>query len=159
MEPTPTPEPPRSSESPVGQASGTKKPGDGTKNSSTSSTPELGFEFVVDLLLFAFPYGAEQMNLPHLFWLGFGCWVVGIVIAIRMFWIFPLWSHRLSPTVKGLTSFGFIVLFVFAFYGPIMDAYRKRNEETRKPFVHLVSAQTQARTNSQSATASGEQGH
>jgi hypothetical protein len=28
---------------------------------------ELGIEFVVELLLFLYPYGAEQMNLPHNF--------------------------------------------------------------------------------------------
>lgn len=31
---------------------------------------ELGIEFVVEWLLFLYPYGAEQMNLPHNFYLG-----------------------------------------------------------------------------------------
>ena len=97
---------------------------------SESSQPvviELGVEFVVDLLLFAFPYGAEQMNLPHSFWLGFGCWVVGIAVAIRMFWIFPLWTHRLSSLEKGLLAFILTSAFVMAVYRPINSAYVKRN--------------------------------
>jgi len=36
---------------------------------------ELGIEFLSELLLFLYPFGAEQMNLPHNFWLGLGCWI------------------------------------------------------------------------------------
>jgi NhaP-type Na+/H+ or K+/H+ antiporter len=72
---------------------------------SNKTTIELGIEFVVELLLFLYPYGAEQMNLPHNFWLGLGCWVIGTAIAIRMFWIFPVWTHRLTRLEKGLIAF------------------------------------------------------
>lgn len=68
-------------------------------------TLELSVELVVELLLFLYPYGAEQMSMPHNFFLGLGCWVIGTIIAIRMFWIFPLWSSRLSHLEKGLISF------------------------------------------------------
>jgi hypothetical protein len=89
--------------------------------------PELGVELVVDILLFIFPYGAEQMNLAHIFWLGFSCWVIGIVIAVRMFWIFPLWSHRLTRLEKGLLAGILIALFVVMVHKPIIVAYGKRN--------------------------------
>ena len=62
------------------------------KNGDRSNGPisvELGIEFLCELLLFLYPYGADQMNLPRNFWVGLGCWVFGAAIAVRMFWIFP----------------------------------------------------------------------
>jgi len=88
---------------------------------------ELSIEFVVELLLFLYPYGAEQMNLPHNFFLGLGCWISGAAIAIRMFWIFPVWTHRLTRLEKGLISFIVLGLFVAGFYKPVVKAYGKRN--------------------------------
>ena len=96
---------------------------------SNKTTIELGIEFVVELLLFLYPYGAEQMNLPHNFWLGLGCWVIGTAIAIRMFLIFPVWTHRLTRLEKGLIAFILVGAFVAAFYRPVMMAYGKRNTE------------------------------
>jgi hypothetical protein len=101
-----------------------------------SVLPELGIELVVDVLLFVFPYGAEQMNLPHIFWLGFGCWVVGIAIVIRMFWILPVWNSRLTRLEKGLIAAILVALFVAAVYKPVVVAYGKRNvgtEDGTKP--------------------------
>jgi len=99
------------------------------------TTIELGIEFVIELLLFLYPYGAEQMGLPHNFWLGLSCWFFGTIIAIRMFWIFPVWSSRLTKLEKALISFIMVGLFVLTFYRPVMKAYEKRNisEETQKP--------------------------
>jgi hypothetical protein len=91
---------------------------------------ELGIEFVVELLLFLYPYGADQMNLPHNFWLGLGCWIVGTAIAIRMFWIFPAWSSRLTRLEKGLLSLIATAALVAVFYGPVVAAYGKRNRDS-----------------------------
>ena len=88
---------------------------------------ELGIEFVVELLLFLLPYGAEQMNLPHNFWLGLGCWVFGIAIAIRMFWIFPAWAKRFTRLEKSLISFIFLGLFVLLAYKPVQTDNGNRN--------------------------------
>lgn len=93
-----------------------------------SYLPELGIGLVVDILLFLFPYGAEQMNLHHVFWLGVVCWIVGIVIAVRMFWIFPLWRYR-SPRGKAALAAILLLLFATAVYRPVAEAYRNRNRE------------------------------
>jgi len=109
------------------------------KDSTKPVVLELGIEFIVELLLFLYPYGAEQMDLPHNFYLGLGCWIVGTAIAVRMFWIFPLWSDRLSRLEKGLCSLLFLAIFVGAFYRPVMTAYAKRNKGTNA--IETTSAQ------------------
>ena len=86
---------------------------------------ELGIEFIVELLIFLYPYGADQMGLPHNFWLGLGCWIVGTVIAVRMFWIFPLWSKRLRVRFKAAIVVAAVVCFVWAFYRPVVSAHTK----------------------------------
>jgi hypothetical protein len=110
---------------------------------------ELGIEFVVELLLFLYPYGADQMNLPHNFWLGLGCWVVGTAIFIRMFWIFPAWAHRLTKLEKGLIAFILVAGFIAAFYKPVLTAYAKRNGETE---IKLMSPPTEKDHAPESAT-------
>jgi hypothetical protein len=100
---------------------------------------ELGIEFVVELLLFLYPYGADQMNLPHNFWLGLGCWVIGSAIFIRMFWIFPVWANRLTRLEKGLIAAILISLFVVIFWKPVATAYGRRSvEQTREQERPLV---------------------
>src|SRR5437879_476162 len=94
-----------------------------------SPVVELGIEFIVELLLFLYPYGAEQMNLPHNFWLGFACWVIGTAIAVRMFWIFPLWRHRLTKLEKGLIAAIFVGLFMLAVHGSVIAAYKSRHHD------------------------------
>ena len=102
-----------------------------------SSTPsqgnepviELSIEFAVELLLCLYPFGAEQMGLPHNFWVGLISWVIGTAIAIRMFWIFPAWSHRLSRLEKGLIAFIGTAFLMAVFYRPIAAAYKRRNGE------------------------------
>jgi hypothetical protein len=93
---------------------------------------ELGIEFAAELLLFFIPYGAEQTGIPHNFWVGLGCWVIGATIAIRMFWIFPLWAHR-TRLEKGLIVFIVVALFIVISYKPVTTAYdnRDRKEEAR----------------------------
>lgn len=91
---------------------------------------ELSIEFAVELLLFLYPYGADQMNLPHNFWLGLACWIVAAAIAVRMFWIFPLWNKRLRHLEKALIAFILVAGFVAVFYKPVVTAYGKRTLET-----------------------------
>src|SRR5947209_547943 len=90
---------------------------------------ELSIEFVVELLLFLFPYGADQMGLPHSFLLGFLCWIVGAAIGLRMFWIFPLWTDRLTWAQKSLICILLLLLFVGIVYKPVLAAYRKQSVE------------------------------
>jgi hypothetical protein len=90
---------------------------------------ELTFEFLIEILLFAYPYGAEQMNLPHNFWLGLITWLIATAIGVRMFWIFPLWNKRLSHLEKALICTIVVGVFVLVLYRPVMAAYKKRNGE------------------------------
>jgi hypothetical protein len=91
---------------------------------------ELGIELLVELLLFLLPYGAEQMDLPHSFWLGLLCWLCAVAIAVRMFWIFPLWVPHRTELEKGLIVFVGVGLFCAIFYSPVVTAYKKRNDAT-----------------------------
>lgn len=97
---------------------------------SDSNKPalELGIEFLVETLLFAYSFGAEQMNLPHNFFVGLGCWIIATVVAVRIFWIFPLWASRLSKLEKGLIAFILVAIFVGIFWKPVTTAYAKRNQ-------------------------------
>ncbi len=91
---------------------------------TTSHKLELGIEGLLGVLLFAYPYGAEQMELPHNFWLGLGSWVAALAIAIRMFWIFPWWEARLSRLQKTTISAMAIVVIVFLAWKPVHVAYQ-----------------------------------
>jgi hypothetical protein len=109
---------------------------------------ELGIEFFVELLLFLYPYGADQMGLPHDFWLGLACWIGGTAIAIRMFWIFPMWSKRLTRLEKGLVSFIVVAAFALLLYRPVTIAYRKRGVDSESkvspPKTAMIPEQSQA---------------
>jgi hypothetical protein len=94
---------------------------------------ELGIEFSVEVLLFLWQNGAEQMNLPHNFWLGFFSWVVGAILAVRMFWIFPLWSARLSRLEKGLISLIALGGLSLILYRPLLAAYKSQNTTKISP--------------------------
>jgi hypothetical protein len=50
-------------------------------------------------------------------------------MLIRMFWIFPAWTDRLSRLEKGLIAFIIAGVFVAVFYMPVVGAYRRRNGE------------------------------
>jgi hypothetical protein len=107
-------------------------------NESKPVVVELGIELLVEFLLFLLPYGAEQMGLPHNFWFGLGCWIVGAAIAIRMFWIFPWWDARLSRLQKSLISLVFVGIFVGIFHEPVLKAHARwsadrQNDEAMKP--------------------------
>ncbi len=88
---------------------------------------ELGVEFLTGFVLFLYPYGAEQMGLPHNFWLGLSFWIGATVIATRMFWIIPLWADRLSRLQKGLVALILWAALIFVSYTPVLTAYRNSN--------------------------------
>jgi hypothetical protein len=121
---------------------------------------ELGIEFIVELLLFLYPYGADQMGLPHNFWLGLGCWIVATIIAIRMFWIFPLWAKRLSPFGKGIIVVVCVALFISVFYKPVIEAHAKWKAEKLQATAAAQSQSTpktqQHATKPQTTTTSSE---
>jgi len=118
---------------------------------------ELGIEFLSELLLFLLPYGAEQMNLPHNFWLGLGCWIGGLAIAIRMFWIFPYWVPNRTKLERCLIALIFVGIFVAVVYRPVAAAYGKRNGESKTGTPSIV-PQGQIGESRKSTTASQNEG-
>jgi hypothetical protein len=129
-------------------------------DSATKPLTELGVEFVVELLLFFYPYGAEQMGLPHNFWLGLGCWVVATMIAVRMFWIFPLRSHKLSRLEKGLIALLLVGGFIWVFFEPVTLAYHRQKsqaEEKPKESESVPSIQTEPSTTTKHPSETGKQ--
>jgi hypothetical protein len=86
---------------------------------------ELGLEFLFELLLFLYPFGADQMGIPHNFWVGFISWVAGLCVGIRIFWIFPWWGDHLRFRWKGSISAVAILLFGFVVWKPVQDAYAR----------------------------------
>jgi hypothetical protein len=117
------------------------------EHSSKPVLVELKIEFVVELLLFLYPYGAEQMNLPHNFWLGLSCWIVATAIAIRMFWIFPRWVPQRTVLEKSLITAILVVGFSVMLHKPVLRAYRSRNEsviaQSQAPLVPSTIASQQ----------------
>ncbi len=103
-----------------------------------SHTLELTIEFSVELLLFFLPYGAEQMDLPHNFWLGLASWVLAVGIGVRIFWILP-WTRRLPKPWKLVMSTGVVLSLMVAFWSPVRAAYKKRHLE---PLAHAGQPQT-----------------
>jgi hypothetical protein len=75
------------------------------------------------------------MGLPRSFWLGFSCWVAATLIAIRMFWIFPVWTNRLTRLEKSLLCVIFVAVLCAVFFKPIEVAYGNRNPLPVAPSV------------------------
>jgi hypothetical protein len=92
---------------------------------------ELGIELCLELAIGLYQLGAEQMDLPHSFKIGFFLWIAATALFIRMFWIFPLWENRLPRWGKALISIILIGLFAVAAYEPVVTAYRKNATETK----------------------------
>jgi hypothetical protein len=97
---------------------------------------KLGIEFLASLIVFLIPYGADQMNLPHNFWVGVACLIGAPAIVIHIFWTFPVWTHRLTSLEKGLIAFIFVGLFAAILYKPVVTAYGKRKVEAEAPKLH-----------------------
>jgi hypothetical protein len=100
---------------------------------------ELTIEICLALLLFCYPYGAEQMNLPHNFWVGLASWAFGIGLAVRIFWIVPLWRDRLNRFQKGAAACALIGIFAWAVHAPVIAAYQARHSEAvgRRPIYGM----------------------
>ncbi|MGA8270824.1 MAG: hypothetical protein WB919_04640, partial [Candidatus Sulfotelmatobacter sp.] len=132
--------------------------GGGVRMNNEESKPavfELGIEFAVELLLFFIPYGADQMGLPHNFWLGLASWIVATVIAVRMFWIFPLWAKRLTRATKTVISGLALGAFIVVVYGPLRTAYAKWNTDRQSVTAKSSSATVSVATSgTNSATSS-----
>lgn len=92
---------------------------------------EIGIGFLCELLIFLYPFGAEQMNLPHNYWVGLFSWLFGTGIAIRIFWIFP-WTAGIGRKLKASISAIIVILFVVFTWNPVREAYRKSFLEIRK---------------------------
>jgi hypothetical protein len=98
-------------------------------------TLELSLEFLFELLLFLYPYGADQMGLPHNFWIGLFSWVVGIAVAIRIFWIFPFLN--LSTRFKSVVASVVVVAFAILSWKPVLKAYREGHPHSDQSTVEL----------------------
>jgi hypothetical protein len=48
---------------------------------------ELGIEFCLGVFIALYQLGAEQMDIPHNFWVGLGSWVIAGAIGVRIIWI------------------------------------------------------------------------
>lgn len=92
--------------------------------------PEVSIELILSILLFVVPFGAEQMNLPHNFWVGLGCWFAGIAIVLRIFWIFPIWIPKRTRLEKFLLAGILLAVFASLFYRPILTAFKNRNQQS-----------------------------
>jgi len=120
--PTPAAEPKTVDPNPVLQVNLDKQP---------AHRIELSVEFLVEVLIFVYPFGAEQMDLPHNFWIGLISWVVGVGIAIRILWIFP-WTASLSQHWKLGISTTLASALVLVSWNPVIRAYqRKRSEQAQ----------------------------
>lgn len=93
---------------------------------------ELGIEFCLELAIGLYPLGAEQMDLPHNFWIGLGLWGVATVLAIRIFWIFP-WVERWPSRIKSLVAAVGVMVFVAFAWSPVQHAYNKKNVQSDEP--------------------------
>ena len=94
---------------------------------------ELGVEFLFELLIFFYPFGADQMGIPHNFWLGFISWIAGLLIALRIFWIFPWWADRLSVRRKASISIATVLLFGLIVWKPVQSAYDRAHTAPPPP--------------------------
>lgn len=100
---------------------------------------ELGVEFCLELAIVLYQLGAEQMDLPHNFWVGLVCWIVGLGIALRMLWIFPAFDRIRWPT-KTLVSVVIAGIFVRFMWVPVNTAYRQQYGIPPAPDIQKVLA-------------------
>jgi len=85
---------------------------------------ELGIEFCLELAIGLYQLGAEQMDLPHNFWVGLVLWIAATAVALRMLWIFP-GIERLNPKLKVAIASVAVALLVFITRTPVTSAYKK----------------------------------
>lgn len=93
---------------------------------------ELGIEFCLELAFGLYQLGAEQMDLPHNFYIGLFLWVAATALAVRMFWIFPKiekWPFWVKMPIAAVA----ILAVTIVSWKPVSTAYEKRN---RPPVPH-----------------------
>jgi hypothetical protein len=98
---------------------------------------ELGVEFCLELAIVLYQLGAEQMDLPHNFWVGLACWIVGLGTGLRMLWIFPPFERIRWPT-KALASILIAGLFVRVMWTPVGSAYEQQYGIAAPPDIQKV---------------------
>jgi hypothetical protein len=84
---------------------------------------ELGLDAILAVLLFVFPFGADQMEIPHNFWVGVGCWTASLALAVRIVWIFPYWEN-ISRRYKAFISIVLLVAALVLAWHPVRSAYQ-----------------------------------
>jgi hypothetical protein len=100
---------------------------------------ELGIGFCLELAIVLYQLGAEQMDLPHNFWVGLVCWVVGLGIAVRMFWILTVLDRICWPT-KSVASVVIVSLFVRVMWAPVIRAYGQQYGVASEPDLRKMLA-------------------
>jgi hypothetical protein len=110
------------------------------KQKQKNHTTEIGLEFLFEVLLFLYPYGADQMGLPHLFWLGLAAWASGFAVAIRIFWIFPPWANRLNVKTKSTIAIIASCVFMAVLWNPVNNAYHRGYDHRDFPLAKPISS-------------------
>lgn len=113
----------------------------GAMKDDKSHKAELGIEFCIELAIVFYQLGRELMGLPANVPLGAGCWVVAMLIAIRILWILPFTS-LVPVSVKGVTSIAIFIIAVMVSRRTVQEAYRKQSagEELTSDTKALLSA-------------------
>lgn len=109
---------------------------------------ELGIEFCLELAIGLYQLGAEQMDLPHNFWVGLALWVAATALAVRMFWIFP-GIERLNPKLKAAIAAAGIAALIFISWTPVTNAYRK----SQKPVLAQATSEPSPQPGSEQSPA------
>ena len=86
---------------------------------------ELGVEFCIEMVITFYQLGRDVMGLPTSVPLGAGCWVVAMLISIRILWIFPLFAS-VPVWVKAGTSCVVLLIVGWIAFGTVREAYRKQ---------------------------------
>lgn len=94
---------------------------------------ELRLELFLELAIALYPLSADEMGLPHNFWIGLGLWVLATAMAIRMIWILP-WVENRSWWVKSCITAIVVIGLVLLFRLPVTGAYKHRGGD--KQFVY-----------------------
>ncbi|MGO9403017.1 MAG: hypothetical protein ACLPVW_06040 [Terriglobales bacterium] len=89
-------------------------------------TAELGIEFCIELVLVFYQLGRDLMGLPVNVPLGAGCWVIAMLIAIRILWILPITSAA-PGFIKIVASVLIFVVAAAVSKNTIAEAYRKQH--------------------------------
>jgi hypothetical protein len=91
---------------------------------------ELGIELCLELGIALYQLGADQMDLPHNFYIGLVSWLVATALAVRMFWILPA-LETVKWYVKFVIATSVLTVMFFMARDPVMDSYKRHEEASR----------------------------